>query len=164
MPMKRSGRSVEEASRVIEIDDVLLPIIAEGLERVGRRDALEGGLALFLADALAAHLPGHVAVDGCDPGFDPVGGEIVELDVEAGERADVRDAAAHLTGADDADFANLERHAVGTGLRPLFDLDHVGSPVLRRSGPGHHGSVVALCPDGQRPTLPSSAASSGSAW
>ena len=31
MPMKRSGRSVEEASRVIEIDDVLVPTIAAGL-------------------------------------------------------------------------------------------------------------------------------------
>src|SRR6516165_8446600 len=31
MPMKRSGRSVEEASRVIEIDDVLLPMMASGL-------------------------------------------------------------------------------------------------------------------------------------
>src|SRR5580704_13248859 len=31
MPMNRSGRSVEEASRVIEIDDVLVPMIASGL-------------------------------------------------------------------------------------------------------------------------------------
>ena len=29
--MKRSGRSVEEASRVIEIDDVLVPMMASGL-------------------------------------------------------------------------------------------------------------------------------------
>ena len=29
-PMKRSGRSVDEASRVMEIDDVLLPMIASG--------------------------------------------------------------------------------------------------------------------------------------
>src|SRR5262249_2744165 len=31
MPMKRSGRSVDDASRVIEIDDVLVPMIASGL-------------------------------------------------------------------------------------------------------------------------------------
>ena len=31
MPMKRSGRSVDEASRVIEIDEVLLPTMASGL-------------------------------------------------------------------------------------------------------------------------------------
>ena len=31
MPMKRSGRSVAEASRVIEIEDVLVPTMASGL-------------------------------------------------------------------------------------------------------------------------------------
>ena len=31
MPMNRSGRSVDDASRVIEIDDVLVPRIASGL-------------------------------------------------------------------------------------------------------------------------------------
>ena len=31
MPMKRSGRSVEEASRVIEIDEVLVPTMVSGL-------------------------------------------------------------------------------------------------------------------------------------
>src|ERR1700719_1307170 len=31
MPMKRSGRSVDEARRVIEIDEVLVPMIASGL-------------------------------------------------------------------------------------------------------------------------------------
>ena len=30
MPMKRSGRSVEDASRVIEIDEVLVPTMASG--------------------------------------------------------------------------------------------------------------------------------------
>ena len=38
MPMNFSGRSVEAASRVIEIDDVLLPTIASGL-RFGQRSA-----------------------------------------------------------------------------------------------------------------------------
>src|SRR5262245_43290321 len=36
MPMKRSGRSVAEASRVMEIDDVLVPSTASGL-RTGQR-------------------------------------------------------------------------------------------------------------------------------
>ncbi len=31
MPMKRSGRSVAAASRVIEIDEVLVPMMASGL-------------------------------------------------------------------------------------------------------------------------------------
>ena len=30
MPMKRSGRSVDDASRVIEIDEVLVAMIASG--------------------------------------------------------------------------------------------------------------------------------------
>ena len=145
MPMKRSGRSVEAASRVIEIDEVLVPTIASGLsigqsvgedlaldvfllgrrlddeiavaelvERLGRRDALERGLALFLGDALAADLPRQVAVDGGEPGIDAVGRDVVEQHVQAGERADMRDAVAHLTGADHADLANWMRHL----LRP----------------------------------------------
>src|SRR5207302_4989276 len=65
-----------------------------------------------LADALTADLPGHVAVDGGDPGFDAVGRHVVELDVVAGKRADMGDAAAHLPGADYADFLDIERHGV----------------------------------------------------
>src|SRR6266516_6012077 len=117
--------------------------IAEGFERLRRGDALERGLPLLFGDALAAYLPRHVAVDGCNPGLDPVGGQVVELDVETGERADMRDAATHLTRPDNADLANMKRHVAGTGLRPLFDLDHVLPPFLRRSWPRHHGSVVA---------------------
>ena len=98
MPMKRSGRSVAAASRVIEIDEVLVPTmvsrlehrtqrgedlaldlfllgrgldhqiaIAEIVERVGRRDVLERGLALLVADALAADLARQVAADGGEP-------------------------------------------------------------------------------------------------
>src|SRR5262245_15520736 len=107
--------------------------IAEGFERLGRGNALERGLPLLFGDALAAYLPRHVAVDGRKPGLDPVGGQVVELAVESGERADMRDAATHLTGPDHADLANVKRHVAGTGLRPLFDLDHVLPPVLRRS-------------------------------
>ena len=137
MPMNFSGRSVDDASRVIEIDDVLVPTIASGLSEgqsggedlpldlllLGRRlddevavaevvvllrrtDALERRLAVLFADALAGDLPRHVAVDGRDPGLEAVGVDIVELDVEAGERADMRDAAAHLSRADHADLAD----------------------------------------------------------
>src|SRR5438094_550826 len=63
MPMKRSGRSVAEASRVIEIDDVLVPMIASGLS----------------------------------------------------------------TGQT---LANMNGRVAGTGLRPLFDLNHALSPAL----------------------------------
>src|SRR5215471_1142457 len=98
MPMKRSGRSVEEASRVIAI--------AQGFERLRRRDAFECSLPLFLCDALAAHLPRHVAVNRRNPGLDPVGGKVVELDVESGERADMGDAVTHLSRPDHADLAD----------------------------------------------------------
>ena len=39
------------------------------------------------------------------------------MHVEAGERADMRDAAAHLSRADHADLANVERHAVRLNVR-----------------------------------------------
>ena len=44
MPMNFSGRSVDEASRVIEIDDVLVPTIASGFsagQSVGEDLALD---------------------------------------------------------------------------------------------------------------------------
>src|SRR5262245_59168916 len=107
--------------------------IAEGLERLRRYDAFKRGLPFFLCNALATHLPRHVAVDGRNPGLHPIGGEVVELDVESGERADMRDAGTHLTRPDHADLANMKRHVAGTGFRPLFDLDHVLPPFLRRS-------------------------------
>jgi NifB/MoaA-like Fe-S oxidoreductase len=91
MPMKRSGRSVEAASRVIEIEDVLLLgrcfdheiTFDEIFERIGRRDALDRGLTLFVADALAADLPRQVAVDGGNPLGDAVGDDVVEQNVIA---------------------------------------------------------------------------------
>ncbi len=141
--MKRSGRSVAEASRVIEIDDVLVPMIASGfsaghrlgedraldvlllgrgldhevavaevVERLRRRDARERGLARLLGEVALGDLARHVAVDGGKAGLDAVGRDIVEQHVEAGERADMGDAVAHLPGADDADLANLGLHDV----------------------------------------------------
>src|SRR5262245_65020627 len=65
--------------------------IAEGLERLRRYDAFKRGLPFFLCNALATHLPRHVAVDGRNPGLDPIGGGVVALDVESGERAGMRD-------------------------------------------------------------------------
>ena len=47
-----------------------------------------------------------VALDRLEAGFQPLGRDIVQHDVEAGQRADVRDAVAHLACADHADGAN----------------------------------------------------------
>src|SRR6185503_7653841 len=104
------------------------------LERFNRLDALERGPPVVLGDQLLGDLPRHVAIDRGKTGADPVGRDVVEEDCEAGERADMRDAVAHLTGTDNADLANFELHAV----RPIT-MDH-------------------------RLSLSSSAASSGSAW
>ena len=58
MPMKRSGRSVAAASRVIEIDDVLVPTIASGLS-IGQSSAKIVALDVFL---LGRRLDDEVAV------------------------------------------------------------------------------------------------------
>jgi hypothetical protein len=49
----------------------------------------------------------QVAIDGRQPGLDALLGDVVKADVVASDRANMRDAVAHLTGADDADFADL---------------------------------------------------------
>ena len=100
------------------------------------------------------------------PGLDPVGGEVVEPDVEAGERADMGDAAAHLAGADHADLADLacamlSERAFG---RSLTSLMFVRLSYADLDAGDTTGCMVASRRDGQRPTLPSSAASSGNAW
>mgnify|MGYP001468445788 CR=1 FL=1 len=66
-----------------------------------------GGVALLDGNALARNLARHVAVDGRKDGFDAVARNVVERDVVTRQRADMRDAVAHLTGADDAHLAKL---------------------------------------------------------
>ena len=159
MPMNFSGRSVEAASRVIEIDDVLVPTIASGfrfgqrsakilrltssfsarglddqiaiaelVERLRRRDALERRLTVFLGNQLARDLARQIAVDRGEPGIDAVARNIVEQHVHSGERRHVRDAVAHLAGADHADLANCRGHflrlVAGARLGTLPNLGH----------------------------------------
>ncbi len=69
------------------------------------RDALERRLAVVFADRALLHLPGHVAVDGGEAGIDAVSQMSLSATSIAGERADLGDAAAHLSGADDADLS-----------------------------------------------------------
>ena len=58
MPMNRSGRSVDAASRVIEIEEVLVPMMASALsERAKARE--DGTLDVFL---LGRSLDDEVAV------------------------------------------------------------------------------------------------------
>ena len=138
--------------------------VAEFSERVGGRDALDRGLALLVADALATDLPCQVAVDGRQSCRDAVGGDVVEQNVIARQRADVGDAVAHLAGADDADLVNGMRHLVrllaahllAVRFGPFLDFDHLGSPFT---------TIAARDPASRQClTLSSSVASSGNAW
>ena len=140
--MKRSGRSVAEARRVIEIDEVLEAMIASGFSErteLGENLALDllilgRGLddevavgeileasrrSLMRASAGAcARLrviwlrarpgAGQVAVDRGDRRLDALLGNVVHARRRSRQRADLRDAVAHLARADDADFANFD--------------------------------------------------------
>src|SRR5262249_32916648 len=69
------------------------------------------GVARLAGDHLAVDLAVEVLLDGGDAGFQALRRHIVEQDVVARQRADVRDPVAHLAGADDTDSAN-SGHAV----------------------------------------------------
>ena len=123
------------ASRVIEIDDVLVPRIAcsakmraDGCidlaldafvldggfdDEIAIRqffigacsaNARQSGIALGFGQFAGLHAPGEIAVDGGEARLDALRGNIVERDVIAGKGANMGDAVAHLTGANDADF------------------------------------------------------------
>jgi hypothetical protein len=52
--------------------------VAELVERLGRGNAFDRRLALFVADALPANLPRQIAADGRQGFGDPVGGDVVQ--------------------------------------------------------------------------------------
>src|SRR5262249_4915544 len=87
--------------------------IAESVELLGRRDAPQRRLAILLADQILAHLARHVAVDGGQARLDAVERDVVEQHGEAGKRAHMSNAVAHLTGTDHTDLANVELHGFG---------------------------------------------------
>ena len=134
-----------------------------------RLDARERGLAVFVADRLLADLPRHVAVDGREAGLDAVARHVVQHHRITRQRADMGDAVAHLPGADHPDTLNFQRHVFvrsmrrpGSWLRfrysgPLVPLQFYDEP------PGDTTCGPANLRHGQRLTLSSSAASSGSA-
>jgi hypothetical protein len=82
-----------------------------------RADQLQPRLLLLLGDALAADLARHVAVDRRQRLLEARRGDIVDHDRDAGQRADVGDAVAHLARADDPDLANALRHDLGPKIR-----------------------------------------------
>ena len=131
MPMNRSGRSVTEASLVIEIDDVFVAkiavrlqgraelgknlafdllvlgrgfddevAIAEGVEVERGRDPVQSRVACRRLELFAFDLAREIACDGGKTGIDARFRDIVEGDIDAGQRADLGDARAHLAGPD----------------------------------------------------------------
>ena len=78
---------------------------------------LERDLPLLFRDRFFADLSRQIAVDGGDAGLDPLFRHVVERDLEARERAYMGDAAAHLTGADDAYPVNV--HVCPLALRAI---------------------------------------------
>ena len=186
MPMNRSGRSVEAASRVMEIDEVFVARIASGLQDLadvgedlaldvfllgrglddkvaigkifqlfGRLDAADRGLARIFGDRFLRNLARHIAVDRGESLLDPLRRQVVELHVEARQRADMGDAVAHLSRADHTDFANCLRHK---GL--VSEIPGRFSTPIRRGWPP---AVTLILTGLQRLILASSASSSGSA-
>jgi hypothetical protein len=81
--------------------------VAEGFVGERRPDAIERRLAVGAGDGALRDLAGHVAADRGEPLLDLVLGDVVEAHLEPGERADMGDAVAHLSGADDADGLDL---------------------------------------------------------
>jgi hypothetical protein len=135
MPMNRSGRSVTEASRVMEIEDVLDAMIASGfnagqssrkIDRFSsslsvvairecgilcrRLDPLQCCCARSIVETVAFDIPRHRMVDIRDGFLDALLGNIVQADVEADDRADLRNAFAHLARADHPYFADFGAH------------------------------------------------------
>ena len=129
------------ASRVIEIDDVLVASRDSGFStgqtcakdlaldllvfRGGfddqiafgqvvkvftGADPVQGSNALLFGDDRLINLARHIAIDRRQTRVDLVDGDVIQHDVVAGERTDMRNAVAHLPGADNTDFSDIETH------------------------------------------------------
>ena len=112
MPMNCSGRSVEAASRVIEIDDVLVARIASGFSR---RTEVDEDLALDVL-LLGRRLDDEIAV---------------AERVERFRRRDVLERRLRVLFLDDV-LGDLARHVAVDGREP--GLDAVGRDVVERHG------------------------------
>ena len=147
MPMKRSGRSVDDANRVIEIDEVFVARMASDLsnshtsEKIlrltssfsvavsitrsqsespscnRRLDARERALAIVFADRFLADLAGHVAVDRRHSGLDTIGRQVVKQNRIPSQRAHMGNTVTHLAGADYSDSLNFYRHIFVRSMR-----------------------------------------------
>jgi hypothetical protein len=135
--MKRAGRSVAAASRVIEIDEVLVAISADGFSagqscfRIWRltssfsvaasmTTSLQRLLAVALGDQLALDLAAHILTDRLQRLGQHRLIDVGELDAITRQRRHMGDAAAHLARADDPDRLDLH---LAHGLVPTGHLE-----------------------------------------
>ena len=104
--------------------------VAIGEQRVieAHLDAAERGILFFFADLAARDLTRQVAVDGFAAALQRLLVDVGHDHIDAGERADMGDAAAHLPGADDADAAQPVERQAGAAL--------TGGARARRRAPG----------------------------
>ncbi len=86
--------------------------VRQPVERLAGGDPVERLLARVLGNGLLGDLPRQMAVDGRHRRFQPLGGDVVEHHVEAGERRHMRNAIAHLARADHTDLLDCHRHLV----------------------------------------------------
>ncbi len=82
---------------------------ADLLQAFGAADTGKGAHAFIFADDSARNLPGHVVVNERKALRDAVGSQVVEEHIVAGQGAYMRNTAAHLARADDADRLDI-RH------------------------------------------------------
>src|SRR5690606_22315687 len=82
------------------------------------------------------YLARHVAVDGGKARLDPLGRDVVQPDLVAGKGRDMRDAAAHLAGADDAYRRDSARHPTNI---PSWRRNRRASFLLQRKINGRGG-------------------------
>jgi len=123
--MNRSGRSVDEARRVIEIDEVFEAsrVLAPRWGRLDRQvggadqgqvlgggDPRQGRAHRRLVDDPAMHLAGHVLFDQGQAGVDALARDVVQAHVIAAKGDDMSDARPHLARADHADRLDI-RHS-----------------------------------------------------
>ena len=79
------------------------------LEAEGRHDARQGAVDIGIGNNAAPQLALQVAPDGFHRCVDRFFADVVQDDVIAVERRNMRDAVAHLAGADDAYFLDRQR-------------------------------------------------------
>ena len=188
--MKRSGRSVADASRVIEIDDVLVPTMVVGLERRAERaedlalDLLLLGRGFDHQIAIGELVQRFCRADAIEGGLPLVVGDALAADLARQIAADGGKPLGNALGDDvveqhvetreRADMGDAAAHLAGTDHADLADgkRRRLGASAARHRPLLHFDHLrlpsstirtSAACRFAQRPRFSSSWASSGKA-